>query len=236
MIKCHTFPKVEFLGEASEQTCTSPFYTKTAVSTFEIRSCQEKMMSSYKFKQLEQRWSRPILAQAANSTKNETWANEQSGGSKLAWCYWKGKLDPQTLLRSWRTHPFQIRHVCPTHDACSSSTHTQIHAHTQECVPPTPTGHSVDVDSGVRQITPRPTLLETWKPHISQPHKLSRARGIERKKEWTNQTLTTDANWSFLHMLDHFMHACRPLLPEWQIASYRPPISLVTDGPVEFEK
>lgn len=76
MIKCHMFSKVEFLGEASEQTCTSPFYTKTAVSTFEIRSCQEKMMSSWdlgsKFKQLEQRWIRPILAQAANSTKNET--------------------------------------------------------------------------------------------------------------------------------------------------------------------
>jgi hypothetical protein len=37
-------------------------------------------------------------------------------------------------------------------------------------------------------------------------------------------------------MLHHFVDACRPLLPEWQIASYRPPISLVTDGPVEFEK
>jgi hypothetical protein len=37
-------------------------------------------------------------------------------------------------------------------------------------------------------------------------------------------------------MLHHFVHACGPLLPEWQIASYRPPISLVTDGPVEFEK
>jgi len=32
------------------------------------------------------------------------------------------------------------------------------------------------------------------------------------------------------------MHACGPLLPEWQIASYRPPISLVTDEPVEFQK
>ena len=65
----------------------------------------------------------------------------------------------------------------------SASTHSQIHVHTQECVPPTSTGHSLDVDSGVTQITPRPTRLQTSKPRILQPRKLSRARGIERKRE-----------------------------------------------------